>query len=229
MTLVLMKCSKIRAFTLIELLVVIGIISILASLLMPSLGKARERANAAKCSNNIHQIFTAFTLYLQDYDDIAFWKGPNPWYDGMDRYVYGGRETGNKDLGQQGLFNKFVPRPLNSYVGRKIDLFHCPADDRPFPQPAGIEPGKSQFDADGNSYIFNAGGATYGPKLGIGGLDAIRFSSIKDTTKTVVFIDTSLALLPSFWHGGKGNVCFADGHVSFTSRPHNPDDWVWEP
>jgi prepilin-type N-terminal cleavage/methylation domain-containing protein len=61
--------SKLKAFTLIELLVVIAIIAILASMLLPVLAKAKERARRIKCTSNLRQVTLAFHLFALDNND----------------------------------------------------------------------------------------------------------------------------------------------------------------
>ena len=55
-----------KGFTLIELLVVVAIIGLLASILMPSLSKARELAKGASCVSNLHNLGTMLTVYTTD-------------------------------------------------------------------------------------------------------------------------------------------------------------------
>lgn len=58
-----------HGFTLIELLVVISIIAILAAILFPTFGKAREKARQTKCLGNLQQMATALLLWAQDHDE----------------------------------------------------------------------------------------------------------------------------------------------------------------
>lgn len=67
-----------RGFTLIELLIVVAIIAIIAAVLFPVFGRARENARRSACSSNLKQIGLGLMQYVQDYDEkMPFTYAPN--------------------------------------------------------------------------------------------------------------------------------------------------------
>ena len=71
-------CVRSGAFTLVELLVVIAIIAILAALLLPTLGKSKEKAWQINCASNLKQLGYAIHMFADDHEDQLpgpIWQG----------------------------------------------------------------------------------------------------------------------------------------------------------
>ena len=119
-----------QAFTLVELLVVIAIIAILAALLMPTLSRAKQKAQGAVCLSSGKQMMTAMIMYTGDNNDFY---PPNP-DDGNTMAGYNWC-CGQAGIGQDQEFDPDIIRDpsrslLINYLGGNANLFRCPADRR---------------------------------------------------------------------------------------------------
>jgi prepilin-type N-terminal cleavage/methylation domain-containing protein/prepilin-type processing-associated H-X9-DG protein len=206
-------CVQVRrsasAFTLIELLVVVAIIAILASLLLPSLSKAKDKGQGAACLSNTKQMGLAIVMYSDDNRD-AF---PNQWWQ-----VGPYKNARGKNCG--GEWQRTPASVLSNYLA-STKVWVCPKKRRGLTyktEPGEFDPSITGFLSYGFNYLGVFGGDA-------GAAKPFKVNSVDRPSDVVAVTECNGTDDPKEIGGGIGNekadAAWLDGYWAGGSFPNS--------
>ena len=237
-----------EGFTLIELLIVIAIISILAAILLPALSRARQKARAVQCANNLRQLFFANAMYASENNGFYVPAAPDidVGFGGCIRW-HGERPTPDNT-------SEFDPKkgPLAEYLP-DARVKECPV----FTEFKRTGEVANAFESGTGGYGYNMayiGGTSYMNDYPMSHKATTLDVRVANPVETIMFADAAMPqegclieysfveppLFPTperphgnpewgyaspsihFRHNGRANVLWCDGHVT-------SEKWTWAP
>jgi prepilin-type processing-associated H-X9-DG protein/prepilin-type N-terminal cleavage/methylation domain-containing protein len=220
--------GRVAAFTLIELLTVIAVIGVLAAILIPAVGKVRERAHQAQCVSNLRQLAVAATMYASDHrGNYPALNGETedapqvPWFEQLRPYIdnedsrqsielincpssehYMEVDGVRRTTHAYGWHHKLCPDTRTKSDGTKPNPYKALKVQRPSETILVADAGQRYPSGWGCGYFAISG--VYNPATADSAVPASRFSGFGASASNPSF---------STRHSGRGNAAFVDGHV----------------
>jgi prepilin-type N-terminal cleavage/methylation domain-containing protein/prepilin-type processing-associated H-X9-DG protein len=212
-----------RGFTLIELLVVIAIIAILAGLLLPALGRSKQKAQGIDCLNHQRQLGYAWMMYADDSAGLMPW--PSEGWDTNESYrvwVKGLMDFNPANASNWDAERDLLKSPLVNYFGKSTRVFKCPADRSTIVPSEGPFAGRRVARVRSvamNLWLGGFSGELTGDDEGWSSPPWTLFKSLSAVANAG---PGELLLL---WDQREDSINFANFLIDMTGAPDRPDTW----